>query len=86
MTSLLEVERRVPGGSSKTGFVSVSADEQTFEVYVDGAFVDNTPAKMRLSEGAHVIEVKKAGYKDYKKKIKVTKGCEISLRAVMEKE
>jgi hypothetical protein len=72
-------------GSSKTGFVSVSADDQTFEVFVDGAFVGNTPAKLKLSEGTHVIEVKKPGYKDYKKEIKVTEGCELTLRAVMEK-
>jgi hypothetical protein len=71
--------------SSKTGFVSVSADDQTFEVFVDGAFVGNTPAKLKLSEGTHVIEVKKPGYKDYKKEIKVTEGCELTLRAVMEK-
>ena len=75
-----------PSGSSKTGFVSVSADDQTLEVYADGAFVGNTPAKLKLSEGTHVIEVKKAGYKDYKKEIKITEGCELNLRAVLEKE
>jgi hypothetical protein len=76
-----------PGSSSssKTGFVSVSADDQTFEVFADGAFVGNTPAKLKLSEGTHVIEVKKAGYKDYKKEIKITEGCELNLRAVLEK-
>jgi hypothetical protein len=71
--------------TSKTGFVSVSADDHTFEVFVDGAFVGNTPAKLKLSEGTHVIEVKKAGYKDYKKEINVAEGCELNLRAVLEK-
>jgi len=72
--------------SSKFGFVNVTADDPTFEVFADGAFVGNSPAKLKLSEGLHTIEVRKEGFKDYKKEIRVTDGSELNLRAVLEKK
>lgn len=75
-----------PSNAVRSGIVNVSADDATFEVYSDGAFVGNAPAKLKLSEGSHVIEVKKAGFKDYKKEIKVMDGSDLNLKAVLEKE
>ena len=40
---------------------------------------------MKLTEGAHIVEVKKAGFTDYRKQIKITEGSELTLRAVLEK-
>jgi hypothetical protein len=74
------------GGSSKFGFVNVTADDPTFEVFADGAFVGNSPAKLKLSEGPHIIEVRKEGFKDYKKEIRVADGSELNLKAVLEKQ
>ncbi len=73
-------------GSSKFGFVNITADDPAFEVFADGAFVGNSPAKLKLSEGPHTIEVRKKGFKDYKKEIRVTDGSELNLRAVLEKQ
>jgi len=73
-------------GPSKTGFVNVKAVDDSYEIFVDGAFVGNTPAKVKLAEGAHVVEVKKSGCKDYRKQIKITEGSELTLRAVLDKE
>jgi len=73
-------------GSSKFGFINVTADDPTFEVFADGAFVGNSPAKLKLSEGPHTIEVRKDGFKDYKKEIRVADGSELNLRAVLEKQ
>ena len=70
----------------KTGFVNVMAADESYEIFVDGAFVGNTPAKVKLAEGAHVVEVKKAGFKDYRKQIKITEGSELTLRAVLEQQ
>jgi predicted acylesterase/phospholipase RssA len=72
--------------ASKTGVVNVKAEDESYEIYVDGGFVGNTPAKVKLAEGAHVVEVKKAGFKDYRKPIKITEGAELTLRAVLEKQ
>ena len=37
-------------------------------------------------EGEHVVEVKKPGFKDYRKQIKISDGAELTLRAVLEKQ
>jgi hypothetical protein len=71
--------------ASKSGFVNVKAEDDSYEIFVDGAFVGNTPAKVKLAEGSHVVEVKKSGFKDYRKQIKISAGSELTLRAVLEK-
>jgi TPR repeat protein len=75
-----------PARASRTGLVNVSAVDDSYEIFVDGAFVGNTPAKVKLTEGAHIVEVKRAGFKDYRKQIKITEGSELTLRAVLEKQ
>jgi hypothetical protein len=70
----------------KTGLVSVKAEDDSYEIFVDGAFVGNTPANVKLTEGAHVVEVKKPGFKNYVKQIKISEGSELTLRAVLEKQ
>jgi hypothetical protein len=70
----------------KSGLVNVKAEDDSYEIFVDGLFVGNTPAKVKLAEGAHVVEVKKSGFKDYRREIKITEGSELSLRAVLEKQ
>jgi len=72
--------------AARAGWVSVKADDDTSEVFVDGAFMGNTPAKLKLAEGLHLIEVKKAGFKEYRKTIQVSDGSELSVRATLEKQ
>jgi TPR repeat protein len=74
-----------PASAPRTGVVNVTAADESYEILVDGAFVGNTPAKVKLTEGAHIVEVKKAGFTDYRKQIKITEGSELTLRAVLEK-
>ena len=70
----------------KIGVVNVKAEDESYEIYVDGGFVGNTPAMVKLTQGAHVVEVKKPGYKDYRKQFQITEGSELTLRAVLEKQ
>ena len=72
--------------ASTTGFVNVTAADDACEISVDGAFVGNTPARVKLAEGSHVVEVKKSGFKDYRRQIKISAGSELTLRAVLEKQ
>jgi TPR repeat protein len=69
----------------QTGAVNVMANDESYEVYVDGAFVGNPPAKLKLVEGVHVVEVKKAGFQDFRREIKVSGGADLSLRVVLTK-
>ena len=64
----------------------MKAGDDTCEIYVDGAFVGNTPARLKLAEGAHVVLVKKPGFNEYRREIKISDGAELNLRAVLEKQ
>jgi TPR repeat protein len=68
------------------GFVNVNASDDSCEIYVDGGFVGNAPARVKLTAGTHVVQVKKPGYKDYRRQIQITEGSELTLRAVLEKQ
>ncbi len=74
-----------PTTPSSSGTVVIEGDDFSLDVFADGSFVGNVPAKINLSEGNHVIEVKKAGFKDYNREIKVTAGSELKLHPVLEK-
>jgi len=67
------------------GLLSVDGPDTTCEVYIDGSFVGNPPAKLHLKEGSHVVEMKKHGFKDYRKEIKVSNGSELNLHVRLEK-
>jgi len=70
---------------ASTGRVDIKGDDQNCEIFVDGAFVGNAPAKLKLTEGSHVIEVKKTGYKDYRRDLKVLAGSDLTLAPAFEK-
>jgi TPR repeat protein len=69
-----------------TGVVVVNANDETCEIYLDGSFVGNAPARLKLTAGSHVLEVKKEGYADSRKEIMVSAGSELTLRAKLEKK
>ncbi len=66
------------------GLVNVQAGEGFCEVFVDGNFFGNTPAKLTLEEGAHLVEVKGSGQRKYQRELQVPAGSEVKLQAVWE--
>ena len=50
-----------------------------------GSFVGNTPSDVQVAEGDHTVTVKKAGFKDWERKLKVTGGSSVHLNAELEK-
>jgi len=55
-------------------------------VYVDGVAVAYTPADLKLSPGAHRIEIAHAGFFNLKKEITVQRGDNPALKAALEDE
>lgn len=80
----------VPGqqrpAAEASGTVVVSANIDGAEVYVDGVFVGNAPATLKLKEGIHIIEVKKHGYQPFKRELRVLANSEVALRAILEQQ
>ena len=70
-------------GSSVVSRVTVASAPDGGEIEVDGEFMGNTPSVLELDPGEHSIAVRKAGYKPWEKKLKVTAG-EIKLNAELE--
>jgi len=55
------------------------------DIEVDGSFVGNTPSDVQVTEGEHTVTVKKTGFKDWERKLKVTAGSSVHLNAELEK-
>jgi len=76
-----------PAGSiDDKGKISLVSTPEMAEVFVDEAFVGNTPATLRLSPGKHTIRVSQNGYKSWIRDLSVIASSEVSLKAALEKE
>ncbi|MFY9911787.1 MAG: PEGA domain-containing protein [Candidatus Sulfotelmatobacter sp.] len=71
--------------SSASAKLSVVSDPSNADIEIDGSFVGDTPSDVEVSGGDHTIVVKKAGFKDWERKLKVSAGSNIHLSAALEK-
>jgi hypothetical protein len=55
------------------------------DIEVDGSFVGDTPSDVQVTDGDHTVTVKKAGFKDWERKLKVSGGSSVHLNAELEK-
>jgi len=83
-------EAKGPGVSTKEpsamGTIVVSSNPDNAEIYVDGSFVGNAPASLKLSARKHTIRVALAGYKEWSREMSVLAGSESKLTAILEKQ
>jgi len=68
-----------------TGKLSVGSDPSGADIELDGSFVGNTPSDVQIAEGDHTVTVKKTGFKDWERKLKVSGGSSVHLSAELEK-
>jgi PEGA domain len=73
-----------PTSAPSTAKLAVSSTPSGADIEVDGNFVGNTPSALELAAGEHSIVIKKSGYKDWERKLKVTGGT-VNLSAELEK-
>jgi PEGA domain len=71
--------------ASATGTLEVHSSPDGAEVYVDGAFVGNAPATLKLTPGQHTIRCTQSGYKDWSREISIQSGSEAHLTATLER-
>jgi hypothetical protein len=64
-----------------SGAVKITSQPEGADIVVDGAFVGNAPAQLKLAPGKHRIQVIKEGYKNWEKEIHVTAGSELTVNA-----
>jgi len=71
--------------SEATGTVSVDTTPVGADVYVDGQFIGNSPAVLKLKPGKHTVMVKMSGFKDWSREITCDAGSTAHLTAALEK-
>lgn len=64
--------------------LSVSSNPAGADIEVDGNFVGNTPSTIDVASGQHTVVVKKTGYKDWSRALKVSGGT-VNLSVEFEK-
>jgi hypothetical protein len=66
-----------------TGMLTVSANLDGADVFVDQQFLGGAPIQAVLQEGLHVVQVQKVGFKPVRKQLHVDDDTEVSYRAVL---
>jgi hypothetical protein len=64
-----------------SGDVKVTSQPEGADMWVDGEFVGNAPARLKLAPGKHHILMLMEGYKSWEKEITVTAGSELTINA-----
>jgi hypothetical protein len=83
-------QRSVAETSNSTSAKGLSAnmhaesDPSGADIEVDGSFVGNTPSDIQVTVGEHTVAVKKKGFKDWERKLKVSAGSSVRLNAELE--
>ena len=54
------------------------------DIQLDGSFAGNTPSDLQVPEGEHEIVVRKSGYKDWQRKLRISAGSAVHLNAQLE--
>jgi PEGA domain len=74
-----------PSGSSASAKIQLESNPSGADIEVDGNFVGDTPSDVQVPDGDHTVTVKKAGFKDWERKMKISGGSSIHLNAELEK-
>ena len=64
---------------------SITSVPDGADIEVDGNFSGNTPSELEVLEGEHSVSVKKTGYTNWERKMKVVAGSKIHLNAELTK-
>jgi hypothetical protein len=73
------------GSTSLEAKLQMISDPAGADIEIDGSFVGNTPSDVQVAEGDHTVTVKKSGFKDWQRTLKVSAGSSVHLNAELEK-
>jgi len=65
------------------GTLAITSEPDAAELYIDGKFLGNTPAMLKLPTGSHAIVLKCAGRNDYARTVEIPKSSKLTLKAVL---
>ncbi len=68
------------------GQLTITSYPDAAEIFVDGKFVGNTPATLKLTAGSHSVLMKSPGRSDYSRTLEVSKSSKLTLKALFDLE
>ncbi|PYX51505.1 MAG: PEGA domain-containing protein, partial [Acidobacteria bacterium] len=71
--------------NSPSAKLQMESNPSGADIEIDNSFVGNTPSDVQVADGEHTITVKKSGFKDWERKMKVNGGSNVHLNAELEK-
>jgi len=74
-----------PTANAMSAKLQMESNPSGADIELDGSFVGNTPSDVQVPEGEHAITLKKAGFKNWDRKMKVSAGSNVHLSADLEK-
>jgi hypothetical protein len=74
-----------PAAAPSSAKIQLESDPAGADIEIDGSFAGNTPSDLQIPEGDHTLTVKKSGFKDWERKLKVNAGSSVHLSAQLEK-
>jgi hypothetical protein len=72
-----------PANADGSGQVNITSEPDAAEIFVDGKFLGNTPATLKMTVGSHVIVVKATGFADYSRTLEVPKSSKLAVKATL---
>jgi hypothetical protein len=72
--------------ATEPGTVNVQSTPAGADVAVDGTFVGNAPAALKLTPGKHTVAVTSSGFKEWSRDMTVLAASETNLNATLEKQ
>lgn len=78
----LLAENRDPEPPAST--VRIDSDPPGAEIYVDYAFVGQTPSTLRLAPGSHRIELRSPGKREWQRNLELSKNSEVTLHPILD--
>lgn len=81
---LVEASALVATAAPSSGKISVSSTPANADIEIDGSFVGTTPSMIEVAPGEHEITIKKSGFRNWQRKMKIMSGA-INVSAELEK-
>jgi S1-C subfamily serine protease len=66
------------------GTVTITADPDGAEIFIDDKFAGSTPAKLKLAAGSHVMVIRSAGLAESRRTVEILKDSQVTRKPVLE--
>jgi S1-C subfamily serine protease len=66
------------------GVITITSEPEAAEIFIDGKFLGNAPATLKLPAGSHSVLMKSPGFPDYARTLDLPKASRLSLKATFQ--